>query len=95
MTVPRAGAQPDAYQGVNSFKHCTIRRLENGKFMIRPYSLASTFVNTVKVKLFTAAYLRDGDIVSLVSLEYGPWFTFHTDEPTRSVSGVDGDSAKR
>jgi hypothetical protein len=88
--VPRAGAERTAYKRVGLVKHCTLHRLENGKVLLRPYAIAGTYVNSAKVKLFTTKIVGDGDIVSLVSLENGPWFTFHTDEPSRDVGGVDG-----
>lgn len=95
VTVPPASAERAVYKRVALDKHCTLRRHGNGKIVLRSFTVTGTYVNSEKVKFLYAATVRDGDVISLVSLEDGPWCTFYTDEPNRFSKCGDRDGANR
>jgi pSer/pThr/pTyr-binding forkhead associated (FHA) protein len=88
VTVPPEIAVRSVYKRIAETKHCKLTRLENGKIGLTGYTMAGTFVNGVKVKFLYTAILKDGDVVSLISVEKGPSSTFHTGVSTISSNNV-------
>lgn len=69
MTVPPAIVVRSVYKRIALSKHCTLRRLENGKTALTGHTVAGTFVNGVKVKFLYTVTVKDGDVISLISVE--------------------------
>jgi hypothetical protein len=88
VTVPPAIVVRSVYKRIALSKHCTLRRLANVKTALTGHTVAGTFVNGVKVKFLYTVTVKDGDVVSLISVEEGPSFTFHTGVATSSSSNV-------
>lgn len=88
MTVPYVITERSVYKRIAETKHCSLRALKNGKIGLSSYTMAGSFLNGVKLKWLYTVYVKAGDVVSLVSVEDGPSFTFHTDASTISSNDV-------
>jgi hypothetical protein len=62
--------------------------MQNRKIVLSAHSVAGLFVNGVKVKFLCTVNVKDGNVVSLIYVEKGPSFTFHTDLSNRSSNAV-------
>lgn len=78
VPVPSPTAARRVLNRISEKRHCTLTRHSNGKMRLTGYSAVGTFINGVRVKFLRSAPVEDGDVVSLISGEEGPTFTFHT-----------------
>lgn len=86
VPVPYTTSPRHVYKRISENWHCKLTKCSNGKIMLRSYSMVGTFINGVKVKFLNTATVEEGDVVSLISAEEGPTFTFHRKLPSHLVT---------
>jgi hypothetical protein len=88
VTVPHDIEVRSVNKLIAETKHYSLRIVKNGKIGLSSYTMAGMFLNGVKIKWLYTVCVKAGDVVSLVSVEDGPSFTFHADVSTISSNNV-------